>query len=87
MFDQLTILPREQLERRNTRNLLYILGRVVAYISYIKCYAGPRCCEVCHEFLGDEEDWQREVVARMAPYIEYHKLLKEILATREHVEG
>jgi hypothetical protein len=83
----MTILPREQLEKRNTRNLLHILKTVNAQISCIENYAGPRCCEVCHEFLGEEEDWQRDVVGPRAPYLEYKKLLKEILATREHVHA
>jgi hypothetical protein len=83
----LTILPREQLEKRNTRNLLYILRKVTALISGISHYGGWRCCEWCHEFVGDDEDWQTNVVEARAPYIEYKKLLKEILATREHVHA
>jgi len=46
--------------------------------------AGDRCCEICHEYLGD--DFENDVLKPAKPYKEYVSLLKDILKDRENID-
>lgn len=77
-------LSKTQLEALTTRRLLKLYGVIRAKVSGILYYSGPRCCEICHEYIGD--DWQKDVGDVAAPWEEYKALIKDILSTREHVK-
>lgn len=78
------ILTQEQLEKLSTKRLLSVLRMATAWKSSILYYYGRRCCELCHEYIGD--DWERDVGRFYEPVKRYHEQIKVILATREHVE-
>ena len=74
----------DQLRKLSTQRLLYVLRTVTARISFIDNYYGPRCCEICHEYLGN--NWEEDVAQHSRLYVERHTEIKAILATREHIE-
>lgn len=78
------ILSKGELDGKSTKHLLHILKCATAKISSIYHYAGPRCCEICHEYIGDS--WENDVGKPMAPFKEYKLLIKSILKDREHIE-
>lgn len=77
-------LNQEELQPLATNRLLALLRKVRAQHSAIAHYAGPRCCEICHEYIGD--DWEKDVAPLLAPYKKYVDDIKAVLATREHVD-
>ena len=79
-----TILPNQELHNKSTKHLIYILRRVTAVISSIHYHKGNRCCDICHEYIGD--NWENDVEKYKKPYIKYKATIKSILKTREHVE-
>lgn len=83
---RVAILSDQELKKKETKHLIRILRSVTAVISSIYFYAGPRCCEICHEFLGDKEEWEEYVVIPSKPLEEYRNRIKEILSTREHID-
>ncbi len=70
----------EQLKEMKTAALYHLFRAVRAKESRIYNYAGPRCCEICHEYIGN--DWQREVVDVAKPYTEYKGRIKRELDSR-----
>jgi len=72
----------EELRGLATNRLLAILQQTRAIISGIYTYAGRRCCEVCHEYIGD--DWEKDVKEPARPWEEYRDRIKEVLAERGH---
>lgn len=76
-------LSRSELEKKSTKHLLHILKTCTAKISSISHYAGLRCCEICHEYIGD--DWENDVGKPMKPFKQYKSLIKNILKDREHI--
>jgi hypothetical protein len=73
----MVILPKDILEKKNTKNLLYIRRKLNALIS------GRRCCNLCWEYIGD--DWENDVGKHLSAYQEYLKTIKEILVTRPNI--
>jgi len=78
-------LTEDKLQKLPTKRLISLLNMARAKESSIKHYSGPRCCEVCHDFVGSEEEWQ-EVLNESRPFSDYIKKIKNILKTRPHVE-
>ncbi len=75
-----TILNRTILEKKNTKNLLYILKQARAYAGSV---ANASWCSDCRDFhSGDRE----ADLKKAQPYFDYIQTLKEILKAREHVE-
>jgi hypothetical protein len=72
-----------RLNKLATNRLLALLNSVRAKESNVFHHAGPRCCEECNEYIGD--DWEG-VKAQAAPYTHYINRIKAVLATREHVK-
>ncbi len=81
----MTFLTEEHLNKLPTRRLLQIHHAARATESCIWNHAGWRCCEICKEFVGTEEEWQEEVVKPAKEWEAYKKTIKAILATRPHV--
>lgn len=77
-------LTDERLQKLNTPRLLNVLRSARARHSSIRNHAGPRCCELCHEYIGD--DWENDVEKPAKPYKEYVEQIKAILATRENTK-
>jgi len=75
---------QEEPEKLNTKRLLSVLKKARAHRSSIANYHGPRCCEVCHEYIGD--DWENDVGKFLRIYDDYMDKLKTILKDREHIE-
>lgn len=80
----MNILTKEQLLATPTKRLLAILKVARAIRSDIANHAGYRCCEICHEYVG--EDWEKDVGIPLKPWKDYCNLIKEILKDRPHVE-
>jgi len=79
----LNYLTAEQLNKLSTPRLLNVLKSARAVHSAIGHYRGPRCCELCHEYIGS--DWENDVEVPRRPVKEYMDKIKAVLATREHV--
>jgi len=75
--------PQEP-EKLPTKRLISVLHKARAHRSSIANYHGPRCCEFCHEYIGD--DWENDVGKFLVIYDSYIEKLKTILATRPHIE-
>lgn len=73
-------LTDEQLNKLSTQRLFTLFKSVRAIISCIFNYAGRRCCEICHEYIGD--DWENDVVKEAEPYEKYQDRIKAILDKR-----
>jgi hypothetical protein len=71
------ILSRQELEKKNTKNLLYIFRRARDRSLHVNL------CRT--EFNGSDEEW-KAIMASWQPLYDYVGLLREILATREHVD-
>ena len=81
----LNILSKKQLESLNTKRLLMVLKSARAVESGILYHHGPRCCEICHEYIGD--DYENDVLRVARPITEYKNLIKEVLSKREHCKS
>jgi len=75
---------KEELESLGTKRLLTHLKFVNIELSIIYNNYGHRCCEICHEYIGN--DWEKDVGQYARPVEEYRKLVKSVLAGREHIE-
>ena len=71
------VLTKEQAMKLTWPRLKCLMTSVRAVISGIHTYAGPRCCEVCNEFIGTQEEWQKDVVEPCKPMQAYFAMLKE----------
>lgn len=80
----LNMLSLEVLNKMPTRRLLGHLKSVTAIISCIFNYAGPRCCEVCHDYVGFE--WENDVKIPVRKFVDYKTVVKSVLVTREHIK-
>ena len=56
----------EVLKKMNKKRLVSYLDRVRAERSRIFHYYGPRCCEICNEYIGS--DWENDVGKHLIPY-------------------
>ncbi len=83
MHDNITEYTDDVLKTFNTRQLMNHLNDVRAYRSSHASYAGARCCEICHEYIGD--DWHTEIQPTLDEYDAYLKKIKDVLSTREHI--
>lgn len=75
--------PQEP-EKLPTKRLLAVLNKARAIKTSIRRSYGPRCCEMCCEYIGD--DWENDVGKFLKIYDSYIEKLKTILATRPNVE-
>lgn len=82
--ENFNILSFDQLKKMPTHRLLGHLKSVNAVISSIHNYAGPRCCEICHDYIGD--DWENDVKIPVRKYVDYKTVVKSVLATRENIK-
>lgn len=82
-MNQHKTLTDAQLNKLITNRLLSLLHKIRAIESAIGHYDGPRCCEICHEYIGN--DWENDVGIHLQPLNEYIERIKKVLATREHV--
>lgn len=72
----MTILPKEQLLKKNIKNLLYILKKVRPLVFRVgRCSCGSGGCD--YDVVKSDPDGN---------YDKYYKEIKAILATREHVK-
>lgn len=76
------ILPLETLEKLSSQRLLKVLDSARAAERCILHTYGPRCCELCHEYIGD--DWENDVLKYSRPLTKYKELIKSILQRPEH---
>ena len=81
----LIILKDAQLEKLPTKRLLGVLKSARAVRSCVYHYAGDRCCEICHEYMGSDEQWDKEVKPLLIPLDVYVDKIKSILNTRENI--
>lgn len=72
----------EELQKMNDKQLYYHFRETRAKVSYIFNYYGRRCCELCHEYIGD--DWENDVAQYLRPADEYFKKVKSIMSAREY---
>lgn len=72
-------LSDQQLRKLSLQRLRSLLSTVRAEESSIYSYCGPRCCEECHEFIGDDEEWKKEVKIPAAPFAEYKERIKKAI--------
>ena len=80
----ITILSPEQLERKNTKNLLFILKAARrAEISFRHTQFCTDCYEY-HDFKDPAEEI--EYKAMLKKHEDYFESIKSLLASREHVE-
>ncbi len=73
-------LTVEQLKNLNEARLKNVLKSVQAVASSIQTYNGPRCCEECHEYIGD--DWERDVLRYLRPVVAYKERVLSVLAKK-----
>jgi len=76
------ILTDERLQSLSTSRLLRLLDASRAKASNIWHHAGSRCCEICNEFIGTDEEWKKEVVEPAQKYEKYKERIKAVLSTR-----
>ena len=85
-FCQITrqkFLPESVLRSLPPKRLLGVLQKARAIESAISRNVGPRCCEMCHEYIGD--DWEKEVGQFLRPWTQYKNLIKRILSNHPHI--
>lgn len=73
-----------ELEALSTKRLLVYLRLINIKLSSINTYYGPRCCEVCNEYVGT--NWEEDVGRYLRPFEEYKDLVKSVLSNREHID-
>ena len=78
------VLTKEQAMKLTWPRLKNLMSSVRAHISGIRTYAGRRCCEVCHEFIGTDEEWEREVAVPCKEPQAYFDMLKECSTLLPH---
>ena len=72
----------EELKKMPTPRLFHLFRRIRALADPGFWGWRMRCCEICKEFYGDKEDYQRLVVEPSKPFEDYAKRIKEELNTR-----
>lgn len=75
-------LTDEELQKMPTPRLFQLFRRIRALAHPGNWGWDMRCCEICKEFYGDEEDYKRLVVEPSKPFAEYEKRIKAVLDTR-----
>lgn len=68
----------EELKQMPTHRLYQLFKRFRAIANPVNW--GRRCCEICHEYIGD--DYEKDVIIPSRPYAEYADRLKAELNTR-----
>lgn len=75
----------EQLKKMPTEALYKQYKLVRRYHNMLMGCEGPRCCELCREFIGNEEEWE-DVLEKTKPYKEYLKRLSNEIRSRPFVD-
>jgi hypothetical protein len=75
----------DQLNSMYTKQLIHLRNGIRGKRSTHANYAGHRCCEICHEYIGD--DWATEIQPRLDELDLYLTRIKKVLSTREHIPG
>lgn len=70
----------EDFRSRPSKNLSRYLRMARDYAYYIHSCYGPRCCEECHEYIGD--DFENDVMVYWRPVQEKIHLIAKILTER-----
>jgi len=73
-------LTDEQLKELSTEKLFHHFKMVRASESFVLNHYGHRCCEICHEYIGN--DWENDVAVHARPYGEYKSRVKRELDSR-----
>lgn len=73
-------LTDEQLNALSTEKLFHHFKMARASESFIYTYYGRRCCEICHEYIGN--DWENEVAKPAEVFTVYKNKVKAILDKR-----
>ena len=60
------MLSTTQLSKMTTARLFSYMDRIRSIRSSISCNYGPRCCDICHEYIG--EDWENDVSIHLKPF-------------------
>ena len=68
------ILSKDKLEKLSLERILALMKSVRAVRSAVGRTLGHRCCEICHEYVGD--DWQKDVGQYLDMHDAYFELLK-----------
>ncbi len=76
---------KEELEAMHTRAILAHLQDIRVYRSSTANHAGPRCCEICNEYIGSDEFWNEVIKPKLDEYSAYLTIIKSVLSTREHI--
>lgn len=67
-------LSLEQINKLNYNRLRNVMKGVRGIICFIERNAGPRCCEICHEYIGS--NWK-----------EYFEVLREASKKFPHMKN
>lgn len=73
----------EQLKAMPHESLWYLFRLVRSQLSRIYHYAGRRCCEECHDYIGD--DWENDVGKPAMPVKAYFERVKAELQSRPYM--
>jgi len=75
-------LTDEELKQMPTHRLFQLFRRIRALAHPGGWGWEMRCCEICKEFWGDREDYQRLVVKPSESFVAYRERIKAELNTR-----
>ena len=70
-------LSKEKLKKLNIPRLKNVLKLANKEKNCIFRNAGPRCCEICNEYIGD--NWEKDVVIPAKPYTNYCQLVLSVI--------
>lgn len=77
-----TFKTKEELARLSHEHLYRLFVHIRSVISSIYYYAGNRCCEICHEYIGD--NWARDVGKPAKKYEDYLEEIRSELRRRPY---
>ena len=75
-------LTDKELDALSTHRLYQLFRKIRALSNHKRWGQRYRCCEVCKEFIGTDEEYEREVVKPSKPFAQYAERLKRKLHER-----
>lgn len=72
----------EELAKLSTSRLYKLFCKIRAFANPKNYGRWHRCCEVCKEWIGTDEQYQEEVTKPSAPFVAYAERLKQKLRER-----
>ena len=74
------MLSDKELNKLNEKRLRNVLNSARAVANNVLSSLGPRCCEICNEYIGD--DYERDVVIPAKKYTDYRDKIKNLLNSK-----